>query len=190
MPLVFWNMLKIQASIHKRAPFIASWFCKRSTCWRIMYRSPFLTALQTSYWFVYNRKTKTVRIYILLIRPCICITRSTRCWISDGGPMWLLLFSSNNISVCARIFCLGGRLCLLNHAEGQVHKTRWKWRTANSWGTRDGGVWSVELLSVSVVDEGAVGEALASAAENTGSLCFVFLPYDVLVERKLISSIN
>lgn len=42
---------------------------------------------------------------------------------------------------------------------------------------------SIELLSVSVVDEGAVGETPASAAQNTGLLCFVFLPYDVSVEN-------
>lgn len=51
-------------------------------------------------------------------------------------------------------------------------------------------VLSIEMLSVSVVDEGAVRETLASTIQNTGLFCFVFLPDDVLGKKKNLAPLN
>lgn len=58
------------------------------------------------------------------------------------------------------------------HAEGQMHKTRRTWRTEHSEGKCNCVGLSIEMLSVSVVDEGAGGETLVSATQNTGLFCF------------------
>jgi len=60
-----------------------------------------------------------------------------------------------------------------------MHKTRGKWRTENS----NCVVLSMEMLSASIGDEGAVRETLASTIQNTGLFCFGFLPDDVLEKK-------
>lgn len=58
------------------------------------------------------------------------------------------------------------------HAEGQIHKTRGTRRTEHSEGKCNCVGLSMEMLSVSVVDEGAGRETLASTTQNTGLFCF------------------
>lgn len=66
------------------------------------------------------------------------------------------------------------------HAEGQMHKTRGTWRTEHSEGKCNRVGLNIEMLSVSIVDEGAGGETLAGTLQG----CFVFLPDDVLRKKQ------
>lgn len=57
-------------------------------------------------------------------------------------------------------------------AEGRMHRTRGAWKTEHSEGKCNHVGLSTGVLSVSIVDEGAAGETLASTTQNTGLFCF------------------